>query len=294
MKSAFTFALTFFLCIASSARADVSVLDDSGQVVHLRRPAQRIVTLAPHATELLFAIGAGNRIVGTMEYSNFPEEAKRIPRIGGYRGLDMEAIAALHPDVIIAWPSGNTLAQVEKLKKLGLTLYLSEPKKITDIASTLEHFGVLTGNAPTAQQAATQFRRKLEALRNKYQGRSKVRVFYQVWDQPLMTINGEQLISDALRQCGGENIFAQLPLLTPTVSVEALLQANPDVIIGSDSGNRRPQWLDDWKKWPRLQAVKHDHLYFISADWISQPTPRMLQGMEAVCELLEKVRQGKE
>jgi iron complex transport system substrate-binding protein len=293
MKSAFTFALTFFLCIASSARADVSVLDDSGQVVHLRRPAQRIVTLAPHATELLFAIGAGNRIVGTMEYSNFPEEAKRIPRIGGYRGLDMEAIAALHPDVIIAWPSGNTLAQVEKLKKLGLTLYLSEPKKITDIASTLEHFGVLTGNAPTAQQAATQFRRKLEALRNKYQGRSKVRVFYQVWDQPLMTINGEQIISDALRQCGGENIFAQLPLLTPTVSVEALLQADPDVIIGSDSGNRRPQWLDNWKKWSRLRAVQHDHLYFISADWISQPTPRMLQGVEVMCEMLEKVRQGK-
>jgi iron complex transport system substrate-binding protein len=293
MKPAFAFVLTFFLCIASDARADVSVLDDSGQVVHLRRPAQRIVTLAPHATELLFAIGAGNRIVGTMEYSNFPEAAKRIPRIGGYRGLDMEAIAALHPDVIIAWPSGNTLAQVEKLKKLGLTLYLSEPKKITDIASTLEHFGVLTGNAPTAQQAATQFRRKLEALRNKYQGRSKVRVFYQVWDQPLMTINGEQIISDALRQCGGENIFAQLPLLTPTVSVEALLQADPDVIIGSDSGNRRPQWLDNWKKWSRLRAVQHDHLYFISADWISQPTPRMLQGVEVMCEMLEKVRQGK-
>jgi iron complex transport system substrate-binding protein len=293
MKPAFAFALTFFLCIASDARADVSVLDDSGQVVHLRHPAQRIVTLAPHATELLFAIGAGSRIVGTMEYSNFPEEAKRIPRIGGYRGLDMEAIAALHPDVIIAWPSGNTLAQVEKLKKLGLTLYLSEPKKITDIASTLEHFGVLTGNAPTAQQAATQFRRKLEALRNKYQGRSKVRVFYQVWDQPLMTINGEQIISDALRQCGGENIFAQLPLLTPTVSVEALLQADPDVIIGSDSGNRRPQWLDNWKKWSRLRAVQHDHLYFISADWISQPTPRMLQGVEVMCEMLEKVRQGK-
>lgn len=290
MKPAFVFVLTVLLCIASGARADVSVLDDSGRTVHLKRPAQRIVTLAPHATELLFAIGAGNRIVGTMEYSNFPEEAKRIPRIGGYRGLDMEAIAALHPDVIIAWPSGNTLAQVEKLKKLGLPLYLSEPKRIADIASTLERFGVLTGNAPAAQQAATQFRLRLDALRDKYQGRSKVRVFYQVWDQPLMTINGEQIISDALRQCGGENIFAQLPVLTPTVSIEALLQADPDVIIGSDSGDHRPQWLDDWKKWPRLRAVQHDHLYFISADLISQPTPRMLQGVEVMCELLDRVR----
>ncbi len=294
MKSALTFALTFFLCIAGSAHADVSVLDDSGKTVHLNRPAQRIVTLAPNATELLFAIGAGSRIVGTMEYSNFPEAAKHIPRIGGYRGLDMEGIAALHPDLIIAWPSGNTLAQVERLKKLGIPLYLSEPKKIADIASSLERFGALTGNAPAAQQAATHFRRKLEALRNKYQGRSKVRVFYQVWDQPLMTINGEQIISDALRQCGGENIFAQLPVLTPTVSVEALLQADPDVIIGSDSGNRRPQWLDNWKKWPRLRAVQHDHLYFISAGLISQATPRMLQGVEVMCELLEKVRQGKE
>lgn len=272
------------------AHAGISVRDDTGQLVQLKQPAQRIVTLAPHAVELLYAIGAGKRIAGTVSYSDFPEEAKRIPVIGGYRALDMEAIAALRPDVIMAWPSGNTAAQMEKLKQLGLPLYLSEPKNIPDIASAMERLGVLTGNTQNAQQAATQFRQKLEALRNKYQGRSKVRVFYQIWDRPLMSVGGEQIISDVMRQCGGENIFAQLPALTPTVSVEAVLQADPDVIIGSGMGNRRPVWLDDWRKWPRLRAVQHDNLYFISADWINRPTPRMLQGVEAMCEILDKVR----
>lgn len=272
------------------AHADISVRDDTGQLVQLKQPPQRIVTLAPHAVELLYAIGAGKRIAGTVAYSDFPEEARRIPVIGGYRALDMEAIAALRPDVIVAWPSGNTAAQVEKLKQLGLPLYLSEPQKISDIANALERLGTLTGNTQNAQQAATQFRQKLEALRSKYQGRSKVRVFYQIWDRPLMSVGGEQIISDVMRQCGGENIFAQLPALTPTVSVETVLQADPDTIIGSGMDNRRPVWLDDWKKWPRLRAVQHNNLYFISADWINRPTPRMLQGVEAMCEILDKVR----
>lgn len=272
------------------AHADISVRDDTGQLVQLKQPPQRIVTLAPHAVELLYAIGAGKRIVGTVAYSDFPEDARRIPVIGGYRALDMEAIAALHPDVIVVWPSGNTAAHVERLKQLGLPLYLSEPQKISDIASALERLGILTGNTQNAQQAAAQFRQKLEALRSKYQGRSKVRVFYQIWDHPLMSVGGEQIISDVMRQCGGENIFAQLPALTPTVSVEAVLQADPDTIIGSGMGNRRPVWLDDWKKWPRLRAVQRNNLYFISADWINRPTPRMLQGVKAMCEILDKVR----
>ena len=279
-----------WIIAASVAHADISVRDDTGQLVQLKQPAQRIVTLAPHAVELLYAIGAGKRIVGTVSYSDFPEEAKRIPVIGGYRSLDMEAIAALRPDVIIAWPSGNTAAQVEKLKQLGLPIYLSDPKRITGIASAMERLGTLSGNANGAQQAIAQFNRQYAALRTAYANRSTVRVFYQIWNSPLMTINGEQIISDAMRLCGGENIFAGLPTASASVSLEAVLQSDPDVIVASGMGNRRPSWLDDWKKWPRLRAAHNNNLYFIPSDYINRPTPRLLQGAESLCKILDKVR----
>ncbi|MDP1680564.1 MAG: cobalamin-binding protein [Burkholderiales bacterium] len=282
----------FFLTIAfTPAHADLTVRDDTGQTLRLTQAPKRIVSLAPHATELLFEVGAGSRIVGAVAYSDYPEEAKRIPRVGGYRSLDMEAIAALKPDVIVAWPSGNTPAQVEKLKQLGLPIYLSEPKRIADIASALERIGTLTGNASTAQQAVRKFNQQHAALRTAYAGRPSVRVFYQIWNSPLMTVSGEQIIGDAIRLCGGENIFTNLPTQTATVSLEAVLQADPEVIVASGMAAQRPPWLDDWKRWPRLRAAKNDQLHFIPADWINRATPRLLQGAERLCKILDGARQ---
>lgn len=293
MRHPLKFALALWLLWSCLAYAGISVPDDTGQKLRLKQPAQRIITLAPHATELLFAIGAGKRIVGTVEYSDFPEEAKRIPRIGGYNGLDMEAIAALHPDVIIAWSGGTPLAQIEKLRQLSLPLYLSAPKNVVDIAAALERLGALTGEEPAARQSAAQFRQKLDTLRNQYQQHSKVSVFYQTWSHPLMTINGEQIISDVLRLCGGENIFARLPVLAPTVSIEAVLQANPQAILTSSTNHSPPTGLDEWKRWPQLRAVRNKHLYYISGDLISRPTPRILQGMAEACGKLDEVRRSK-
>ncbi|MBI5751356.1 MAG: cobalamin-binding protein [Hydrogenophilales bacterium] len=286
-------AFLFFWAIAfTPAHADITVRDDTGQILRLAAPPRRIVSLAPHATELLFEAGAGSRIVGAVSYSDYPEEARRIPRVGGYRALDMEAIAALKPDLIVAWPSGNTPAQVEKLKQLGLPIYLSEPKRITDIASALERLGELTGNTGAAQQAAARFNRQHAALRAAYTGRPPVRVFYQIWNSPLITVSGEQIIGDAIRLCGGENIFASLPALTATVSLEAVLQANPEVIVASGMAAQRPAWLDDWKRWPRLRAAMNNQLHFIPADWINRASPRLLQGAERLCGILDGARKG--
>ncbi len=290
--SAFKAFLFFLAFVLTPAHADIAVRDDSGQAVRLAQAPKRIVSLAPHATELLFEVGAGGRIVGAVSHSDYPEEAKRIPRVGGYRSLDMEAIAALRPDVIVAWPSGNTPAQVEKLKQLGLPIYLSEPKRIADIASALERMGALTGNAEAGRQAAARFSQKHEALRAAYAGRPPVRVFYQIWNSPLMTVSGEQIIGDAIRLCGGENIFAKLPTLTATVSLEAVLQADPEVIVASGMAAQRPPWLDDWKRWPRLRAAKNDQLHFIPADWINRASPRLLQGAERLCGILDGARKG--
>ena len=278
------------LLFVTAARAELRVYDDTGTQVVLAHPARRIVSLAPHITEVLFSAGAGSQIVGTTEYSDHPDAALKIPRVGGYSRLDLEAIAALKPDLVIAWQSGNVPAHVDKLRKLGLTLFITQPDRIEDIARTLETYGRLAGTEAVAARAAKDFRDRLARLRSGYAGREPLRVFYQVWKQPLRTINGRQIISDAIRLCGGSNVFAELDGLAPSVSVEAVLAANPDVIIASGMGDSRPEWLDDWRPWKQMTAVARDDLYFVPPQLIQRHTPRFLEGTEIICQHLDKVR----
>lgn len=277
------------LSLLGSAQADLAVRDDTGQLLHLKQAPQRIVSLAPHATELLFAAGGGARIVGASEYSDYPEAARRIARVGGAL-LDLEAIAALRPDLIVAWADGNPPAQLQRLKPLGIPIYLSAPRRLDDIPGALERLGQLLDTQHVAQAGAAQYRTELQRLRKTYSGRKKVRVFYQVWDEPLLTLNGAHIISNALATCGAENIFAKLPALTPTVSIENILQANPDAIVTSDQDGQRPARLDAWRRWPRLDAVRNNRLFFVHGDWIDRPAPRILLGVAELCGLLDQAR----
>lgn len=272
------------------ARAEIAVLDDTGVRVSLAAPAQRIVSLAPHATENLFAAGAGQRVVGAVEYSDFPEAAKRIPRVGGYSRLDLEAIVALKPDLVIVWQSGNATGTTERLRALGLTVYTTQPDRLIDIATSIEKLGQLAGTEKTASQAADRFRKRLTALQQRYASRPAVPMFYQVWHRPLLTIGGEQIISDVVRLCGGRNVFSHLPGKAPAVSVEAVLAANPEVIVASGMGHNAPVGLDDWRAWKQMQAVARNNLFFISSDLMQRPTPRLLDGAEALCGHLEVAR----
>jgi iron complex transport system substrate-binding protein len=282
--------LTALLVACNTAQADVSVIDDSGATVRLARPARRIASLAPHVTENLFAAGAGERIAGTVDYSDYPEAAKKLPRVGGYSRFDLEAVAALKPDLIIAWQSGNAAAHVDKLRALGFPLYVSQPNRIEDVASELERLGVLAGSNATANAAAGQFRERLAGLQKRYAGRPPVRTFYQIWKQPLMTIGRRQIISDVVRLCGGENVFAGFETMAPTVTVEAVIAANPEAIIASGMGDSRPEWLNDWKRWTSIGAVVRDNLFFVPPELIQRHTPRLLDGAERLCQHLETAR----
>ena len=284
----FIFLISLFL--TSIAQAEISVLDDTGQRVQLAHPATRIISLAPHATELLFAAGAGDRVVGVVQHSDYPAAALKLPLVGSYNSLDFESMLALRPDIIIVWKNGNNAAQIEKLKTLGIKLYFSEPQNIADIANAIERLGKLTHTETQAAQSARQFRDKYARLTSQYSTRPNITVFYQIWNRPMMTINGKQIISDVIHQCGGSNIFSSLPTLTPSISMESVLAADPQVIIASGMGNKRPAWLDEWKRWPGLTAVQHDNLYFVFSDLINRPTPRLLEGMEQVCTILEQAR----
>lgn len=290
LSRALALALVLFAIAATAANAEVMVRDDAGGTVRLKEPARRIVSLAPHVTETLYAAGAGDRLVGAVEYSDYPEAAKKLPRVGGYSKLDLEAIVALKPDLAVGWLSGNLPAHIEKLRALGIPVYLSQPEHIDDVARGLERFGELAGTQVTARAASAAFRARLDGLRERYAARPKVRTFYQVWKQPLMTVGGTQVISDAIRLCGGENVFADLKPLAPTVTVEAVLAADPEAIVASGMDEGRPEWLDDWRQWKTLAAVKRDNLYFIPPALIQRPTPRLVEGAERLCAHLETAR----
>ncbi len=274
----------------SAAHAEIAVTDDSGATLRLAAPARRIVSLAPHITEALFAAGAGEWVVGAVEYSDYPEAARAIRRVGGYTRVDLEAVVALRPDLVIGWQSGNEAAQMERLRAFGMPIYVTQPNRIEDIAHSMEDYGRLAGTEGAAGVAAQRFRARLGQLRKRAEGRPAVRVFYQAWKNPLTTVSGKQIISDAIRLCGGVNIFADLAGLAPNVSVEAVLTADPEAIVASGMGEQRPEWLDDWRRWTQMSAVARDNLFFIPPDLIQRHTPRLLDGIERLCAFLETAR----
>ena len=273
-----------------AAKAQVQVQDDYGNDVRLPAAAQRIVSLSPHLTELLYAAGAGGRIVGALEHSDYPREARALPRVGSEAGIDLEAVLALRPDLIVAWPNAGSLRAVNRLADLRLPVFRSEPRELDDIPRTLERFGVLSGSEDHARQAAAAFRARAGNLQEQYSRRPTVRVFYQVWDRPLVTVNGDHVISKVMRLCGGENVFAQLPLIAPEIDREAVLRANPQVIVASGADGKRPLWLDGWNAFPGVAAVAQGHLYAIAPEWIQRHTPRILEGAERLCRILDQVR----
>jgi len=265
-------------------------MDDADRAISLNPPAARIISLAPHATELLFSAGAGAKLVGAVEWSDYPEAAARIPRVGDTYSLDLERIVALDPDLVVAWLSGNGRATIERLEQLGLTVFVSEPATLERIGTSIRDLGALAGTEIQAQSEATAFLGRLAGLRGRYSGRPTVSVFYQLWNQPMFTVGGQHLISAIMALCGGRNVFAGQTALSPEIGIEAVLRADPDVIIASGAGPQRPDWLDDWRRWPGMRAVREDHLYWIAPDLLQRHGARILDGAQQMCEMLENSR----
>lgn len=280
--------------IAAHASAAISVRDDAGDTVVLQRPAQRVVSLAPHVTELLFAAGGGERIVGTVSYSDYPAAARAIPRLGDNRQVDIERLVALKPDLLVVWRHNASSRQLEQLRQLGIPLFYSEPHRLDDIPDTLERLGRLLGTGQKAQQSAAELRRQLGSLNARYRNRPVVRVFYQVWDRPLYTLNERHIVSDAIRACGGENIFAKLPVAAPQVGIEAVLQENPEAVVSGDMRDQTPAGVEIWKQYPTLLAVRRDNLFSLDSDLLNRPGPRIIAGAAALCEKLEQARRHRE
>ncbi|MBW4935289.1 cobalamin-binding protein [Marinobacter sp. F4206] len=284
-----TLALLAWLMPAHTS-AEVCAVDDTGRRICLHQPAQRIAALSPGATELVWAAGAGDQVVAVVAYSDYPEMAKTVPSVGSHTRLDLEALISLRPDLVIGWVTGNPGEQLDALDDLGLPVFAIEPRTFEGVSSAIERLAVLAGTESTGFAEADAFRKGMANLRTRYQQASPVPVFYQVWDEPLMSVNDQHLIGKVITLCGGRNVFGDLDRLVPRISTEAVLAANPEAILAGGMGEENRHWLTRWAGFPELRATAQGNLFFVPPSLIQRPTPRMLEGSRLFCEKLETAR----
>ncbi len=268
----------------------IEVVDYLGRTVVLQKPAERIVALAPHIVENLFSAGAGSALVGAVGYSDYPEAAKALTRVGQISHYNLETIIELKPDLVVVWMATRGGEVLETLNRLGINAYASDPHKLDDVARSLRDYGRLAGTEEQAERAAENYLKQLNALRQRYTSAKPLSVFYEVWSDPLQTLNNDHIISDVLRLCGGMNIFGEETVLAPIISREALLEKDPAAIVRGGRAAEHAQWARAWRTWPQLQAVAKGHLYTVPDDWIARHTVRILKGAHLICENLDTAR----
>lgn len=284
-------AACLFVFCGSAWAAPVMLRDARGIDIRLEQPARRIIALTPHLTELAFAAGAGTWLVGVARFSDHPPEAKRLPVISDAVQFDLERILALKPDLVLAWQSGTPPGAVNRLERLGLPVFVSDAARLDDIARNLDAIATLAGTLPESAPSRAAFRDELRALRAQRFSGPPVRVFYEIWPRPLMTVNRAHVISDVIGLCGGINVFGGLEVLTPEVSREALLVARPEVALGGGSADSAEGFAARWAaQVPPLDSIRAFH---IPPDLIQRPTPRLMEGARRVCAHLEEVRRAR-
>lgn len=278
----------FLLNAGAAVAQTVQVVDGRGATIRLAQPAQRIITLTPHLTELVFAAGAGTHLAGVARFSNYPEAARRLPVVSDAGQFDPELLLALKPDLVLAWKNGTPAAVVTRLENVGLPVFVLESVRLEDVARGIDTIATLAGTRMEGSRARDAYSAGLQALRARRNSGAPVHVFYEIWPQPLMTVNDRHIISDVLALCGGVNIFGALRPLTPEVSREALLAARPEVVLGGSSAETAAGFAARWAALPPpLGAIPVHH---IAPDLIQRPTPRLLEGARLVCAHLDTVR----
>ena len=252
----------------------------------------RIATLAPHLTELVFAAGAGDKLVGVSAYSDYPAEALELPLIGDALAVDHEQLAMLNPDLLLAWQGGTPRHVVDELRHFGYTVEVIQIRKLADVADALRRIGELTDSIDEANDVASKYTQSLQAFEQRYADADDVRVFYQVDKRPLYTINDQHYVSELIDLCGGSNVFSDLDGLAPTVSVEAVVGRDPEAMFASsDAGDGA---LDQWNRWPHIAANRYKNHFLMPADEIGRATPRLLIAAKAVCDALQVARANRD
>lgn len=263
----------------------VSAVDSDGRRVSLAAPASRIVSLAPHVTEQLYAAGAGAKVVAASEYSDYPEDARRLPRVASSGAVNLEMVLALKPDLVVAWRLEATAAALARLESLGVPVFYSEPRRLAQIPDTIEALGELAGTAVVARPLADALRKELARLDAAYRKKRPVSVFYQISERPLMTLGGGQFVSDAIALCGGRSIFAGESMMAPVVNVESVLAADPEAILAASS-----EWHAYWRRFSGLRAVQANNLFTVQSNEMHRHGPRAIGATARLCRQIDEAR----
>jgi iron complex transport system substrate-binding protein len=291
------FALSVFICVhlcpiaflsTSSTAASISIRDDLGRTVELKEPARRIVTLAPFLTELVYSVGAGDRVVGVSAYSDYPPEARRLPQVSSAAGFSLEAIAALEPDLVVVWRDSARREEMERVTQFGAALFVADARALEDVPRILRSLGTLTGR--DAGPLIADFQGKLARLRREHLGERRLGALLEIWHRPLTTIAGRHFMNEALEICGARNLFEDLPGVAPVVPMEEVYKRDPEIIVGASSAARSAEFIAQWREHPTLAAVKSGRLVFVDPDRIQRLTARTPDGIAALCEAIERVR----
>lgn len=284
--------MAFLACALNMpAGATVAVPDDTGQTVLLPITPTRIASLAPGATEMLFAAGAGKHVIATVEYSDEPAAAMQVPRIGDVVAIDMEKLVALRPEVAVVWPGGGNPAQIEEIGRMGIRIYRQQVNALADLPGSLRRLGALAGTSAVAEQAARDMETRLATLARTYEKGRNPSVLLEVWNHPVYTIGGTHLMSDALRICGARNAFGDLHDLGPAIDVEAVVARNPDIIVAAAPPGAGPEWLAEWKRFTTLRAVRTGNLISFEDPRFVRLGPSIVDATEALCKVLARARQ---
>lgn len=286
--SVFIRGFLVFWMTASAAASPIAIKDDLGRTVELKAPARRIVTLAPFLTELAFSAGVGDRVVGVSAFSDYPPEAKRLPQVASAAGLSLERLAALQPDLVLAWKDSIHPEEAERIARLASAVFVAEARTLADVPRVLADIGELTG--ADVRRVSASYEESLERLRRRYAGRPVVPVFLEIWSHPLTTISGRHFMNEALSICRAKNVFADLPGVAPEVSWEALYARDPAVIVGVGSAPSEAAFRAHWAAHPTLSAVREGRLAYVPPDRLQRPTVRTPQGIAELCEALDRVR----
>lgn len=279
----------FAVCSGASAQV-VELKDARGKTIRLAQPAQRIITLAPNLTELAYAAGAGGWLAGVARFSDYPPAAQRLPVVSDAAYFDVERMLALRADLVLAWQGGTPPEAVARIERAGLPVFVAAAARLEDVAHNLEAVARLAGTTAEGLSEKSRFENGLRELRKRKNGGVPVRVFYEIWQRPLMSINQNHLISEIITLCGGVNVFGGLRPLTPEVSREALADARPDIVLGGTSADTAATFSARWAALPppfNRWTARH-----VPADLIQRPTPRVLEGAKMVCMHLDAVRQA--
>jgi iron complex transport system substrate-binding protein len=276
-------------CLCAPTLA-LTVTDDTGKTVTLAATPRRIVSLAPGATEMLFAAGAGRQLIATVQFSDEPAAARQVPRIGDVVAIDMEKLLSLRPEVAVVWPGGGNPAQIEEIGRMGIPLYRQQVNTLADLPGSIRRLGLLAGTSPAADPAADQLDSRLKALAHRYGSGKHPSVLLEVWNHPIYTVGGTHLMSDALKLCGARNVFGDLRDLGPAVDVEAVVARNPDIIVAAAPPGAGPEWLADWRRFTSLRAVRTGNLISFEDQRLTRLGPSVVDATEELCKVLAAAR----